>query len=711
MFSFRRRPKTTDPVAAPLRSSPSLPELHAQGIPWPENLVDVTVLRETPNVAGKGDEEEEEDEEKEVSSQLHHNRQQQGAVKSSLHSLDCAPPILFHKPFRLQPGHQYQHQHQQQQQQYHHSAQNGTSISSLYMSSSNHPHSVSFEHWRSSTPASTNAPTTRRVHRKNRNPPAFNLMVVGGRGTGKTSLLRLLLDTSEISSSASGEQRASLQHFLQGDLKQTQSINTACVEISESRYDKVLLTVIDTPGLDFSEGKELSVERQVTSIIKYIDQQYADTMIEVRVSSLLSSPVSRSVFPHANQYRKVKSFGKVEETNIYTCESLSLSVFTRLMIQTMRLALASCIFMIDPWPIMTVDAHRAKPPSSFPRKSYSETRLSSSTVRPLEPDQSSSGELTMSPAELRVIRRLSERVNVLPIIARADSLTDSALSAVKDAVRKGLREVGLGFGVFSTPTAKDGGESPPRQIVAANENDPVGGSNDGVDQRPNGNSHATPDTEVESKDRPSRPVIRVKTRQVSRSRSRSRRDLSALAQDEREPHFPEEVDELSVANVRFSAQMFAKTDLGALLPFAFIAPELLDPPRTTQLHPLTPDSKSHREDLISASTSPVTEMSTTGPPDSPSIARKSVYNQTPPEDLRGVFKRKFRWGTVDVLNPDHCDFAALRTAMLLTHMKVLKVHTREVLYERYRTEKLLAKRATRAIGPEQAKRLLEDLGL
>ena len=40
----------------------------------------------------------------------------------------------------------------------------------------------------------------------------------------------------------------------------------ACVEISESRYDQVLLTVINTPGLDFSEGRELSVERQVTKL-------------------------------------------------------------------------------------------------------------------------------------------------------------------------------------------------------------------------------------------------------------------------------------------------------------------------------------------------------------------------------------------------------------------------------------------------------------
>jgi septin family protein len=66
---------------------------------------------------------------------------------------------------------------------------------------------------------------------------------------------------------------------------------------------------------------------------------------------------------------------------------------------------------------------------------------------------------------------------------------------------------------------------------------------------------------------------------------------------------------------------------------------------------------------------------------------------------------------VDVLDPIHCDFAALRTAVLSTHMKVLKTHTREVLYEKFRTEKLLARRATRKIGEEQTKKLLEDLGL
>ena len=57
-------------------------------------------------------------------------------------------------------------------------------------------------------------------------------------------------------------------------------------------------------------------------------------------------------------------------------------------------------------------------------------------------------------------------------------------------------------------------------------------------------------------------------------------------------------------------------------------------------------------------------------PSGSSSLRHYPYLQGPPADLKGVFVRKFRWGTVDVLSPEHCDFAALRTAVLSTHMKV-----------------------------------------
>jgi septin family protein len=91
----------------------------------------------------------------------------------------------------------------------------------------------------------------------------------------------LLLETADISPAATVDQKAALESFLKGTAKSTQAIQTACVEISESRFDRILFSVIDTPGLDFQEGRELKLDRQVSSIIKYLDAQYADTMSEV----------------------------------------------------------------------------------------------------------------------------------------------------------------------------------------------------------------------------------------------------------------------------------------------------------------------------------------------------------------------------------------------------------------------------------------------
>ncbi|KAG1809011.1 Septin-domain-containing protein [Suillus variegatus] len=622
MFSFRRRPRTSNSTGSPLKSSPSLPELHSQGIPWPENLVDVKVIHEGPLPEPE-------------------RYPQQGAVKSSVSCSDRAP-IPFHKPFRLIAGQP---------------AENGCKISSMYMS---HPPSA-FGNWRSST---VPVLSPRRSHRKNRASPAFNLMVVGARGTGKTSFLRLLLETADISPNATEDQRVGLDRFLNGSLKHTQQINTARVEICESRYDRVLLTVIDTPGLDFSDGHELRVERQVSGMIKYLDAQFADTM---------------------NEESKVVRQSKGDQ-HVHLC-----------------------IFMIDPSSILSPSPRIQSPMSGRAR---SDTTVSRTTVGDIQEaiyNQEYSRDFAMSPAELRVIRRLSARVNMLPVIAHADSLTDDTLSLVKAAIHRDLESAGLDFGVFSTPKPKTDSPVPVSlsdDKAATTLPQEVNGHRENGDVHQNGSSYVANDSENQG--RPSRPVITLKGTRLSRSRSRSRRDLCAVAQDEREPYYPDGAEEDSVANIRFSAHVVSKTNLSTLLPFALIAPEQATTPRIRWPQPASPESDfCAREDVAGPST-PVAETPISL--DSPTV-RKSVFFQCPPQDLRGVFTRKFRWGTIDVLNPGHCDFAALRTAILLTHLKVLKVHTREVLYEKYRTEKLLARRATRNIGPEEAKRLLEDLGL
>ena len=100
-------------------------------------------------------------------------------------------------------------------------------------------------------------------------------------GTGKTSLLRLLLETADLSPAATNDQRAALDRFLRGPPRTTNAIETACVEICESRFDRVLLSVTDTPGLDLRPGRELTLEWQVSAIVRSLDDAFADTMSEV----------------------------------------------------------------------------------------------------------------------------------------------------------------------------------------------------------------------------------------------------------------------------------------------------------------------------------------------------------------------------------------------------------------------------------------------
>lgn len=58
-------------------------------------------------------------------------------------------------------------------------------------------------------------------------------------------------------------------------------------------------------------------------------------------------------------------------------------------------------------------------------------------------------------------------------------------------------------------------------------------------------------------------------------------------------------------------------------------------------------------------------------------------------DGRQVRGRSYPWGTVEVDDEDHCDFVKLRQMLIRTHMEELKEQTNDVLYEKYRSEKLL----------------------
>lgn len=126
MFSFRRKPKK-EPESPRIRTSPSLPELNSQGIPWPEDLVDMAAIRQSPPPDAA------------------HPR---GAAKTSFQS---EAPIPFHKPFRRPSV----------------GAAEGP-ISSLYMAGP----PASFE-------KKAHPVAGRHSQRRARLPPTFNLMVRG----------------------------------------------------------------------------------------------------------------------------------------------------------------------------------------------------------------------------------------------------------------------------------------------------------------------------------------------------------------------------------------------------------------------------------------------------------------------------------------------------------------------------------------------------
>lgn len=56
---------------------------------------------------------------------------------------------------------------------------------------------------------------------------------------------------------------------------------------------------------------------------------------------------------------------------------------------------------------------------------------------------------------------------------------------------------------------------------------------------------------------------------------------------------------------------------------------------------------------------------------------------------RKVRGRRYPWGIIEVDNEDHCDFVKLRQMLIRTHMEELKEHTNNVLYENYRSDKLI----------------------
>ncbi|QRV77659.1 Septin-9 [Ceratobasidium sp. AG-Ba] len=525
----------------------------------------------------------------------------------------------------------------------------------------------------SSFPRAQTAPSRRASigSRRTRAAAPFNLMVAGPRGVGKSALLRLLLQMSDPPAPFDLSSRP------------TKALATSTVELHGA--ERLLLTVVDTPGLDYSDGAELELEKAVTALVKHIDSQYAETLGE-----------------ESKVIRQSKGDRHVH----------------------------LCIYLIDPSSVQshsqrtrTSRSHTALPRSDTPESSSNDSDY----------DSDSEDRIGLAPSEIRAIQRLARRTNILPVIAKGDMLTNDRLEKVRKAVRRDLIRAGVDMRIFG---------------VAEDDSMPERGRTDSRVTLMQG-----------QQDEADRKVIKIRpTRRPSRARSTQRPD------DEVPPELPPkptglgldtgagpESSPTAAPDVHYIPPIDDPT-LARMLPLVIIAPDASKPKRSSKpkapalsVSPepevpgtptaITTDSPdlpsaelgvasgsvnghgSKAMSPISSSRSPSGYPSAVLPPSSwrPSIGNgprqysedggKSEGRTYP----RGVFTRKYRWGTIDVLDPAHCDVGVLRSVVLGSHMNALKTHTREVLYEKYRTEKLLARRATQNITPEQRSRLMKGL--
>lgn len=174
--------------------------------------------------------------------------------------------------------------------------------------------------------------------------------------------------------------------------------------------------------------------------------------------------------------------------------------------------------------------------------------------------------------EINIIRTLSSRVNVLPVIARADTLTNDRLAAIKMAVRRDLAEAGIGFGIFDLdahPTSNGDSKA-------------FNGLSNGSSSSPSSSSPTSPVT----------------------------------------PSF-------------------------LRLPYALISPDCY-----------SHSDGAHRQAL---SRHELVLQYTPGRPLSPNAPSTKL--------VRGKYIRSYRWGFLDVVDPNHSDFLPLRQA-IYRHMQV-----------------------------------------
>ncbi|KAG0205672.1 hypothetical protein BGX28_002743 [Mortierella sp. GBA30] len=228
----------------------------------------------------------------------------------------------------------------------------------------------------------------------------------------------------------------------------------------------------------------------------------------------------------------------------------------------------------------------------------------------------STGHLGLTDADVRILKRLGTRVNLIPVIARADTLTRAQTKKMKQAILKDAAQHQINFFQFLSPKLA-------QKLLAQ--------------QQSESNEH---------KKRASRQ---------GPGDDEEAEELGANGDDEEEDEDEDEDDE----DEWDPETLEEKAHLQSLTPFTAIAQE---------------------EDGVEI------------------------------RDANGklIQGREFPWGVLNCLDSQHCDLSSLRSALLSSHRQELKEITYGFFYEKYRTEKLLARTKSQHIAHQQLQQLQQQ---
>ncbi|WVF71915.1 hypothetical protein IAT40_006725 [Kwoniella sp. CBS 6097] len=439
---------------------------------------------------------------------------------------------------------------------------------------------------------------SRRKGRKKGVTGKLNLVVAGGKGVGKTSFINLLLNSLSEAPSHHSSPPPTLKP----------KAYTTISSVSE----RLLVRLIDTPGLDLALADELKAkerERGVAGLLRLVEDRFEEVWREER-------KVRRQVGAETGLVHLV----------LYLIDARQVlnPPHPRIGDQVDW----SCIGLFD-----DEDSPSNK---GNTRDAYKALTALKAGMEP-----------RLSKVELDIIARLSKRSNVLPVLTHSDCLTTAELQKVREALRRDLsaKEAnvpGKGFGVFypseeeesrksfdSMDERMDLDDGPPTPDSMAGEDQDRGD----ISGNGNGNGNNGPIDEVET------------------------------------------------------------------LPYAVFMPDRFDKSnfRSTHSHS-NPNSNFKSKGKAKANANANANAS-----DSNKLLNNNGGGGSAEDPCRN-----YPWGKASVYDEDQSDFMLLRDAVLGDYAKILRNSTREVLYEKYRTEKLLSRRGT-TLPQEERDRILREI--